>query len=230
MSAHLPLSIFCLLLTLIPAAAEPLRVKFAKSDMAPSADPKHNFWADAEPVVGTRSNMGVENTGHRMEVRAKWTAGNLYVLFTCPYEELYLNANPALEKETNKLWEHDVAEVFIGADFDAIHHYREYQVSPQGEWVDLDIDTKTPLPDAAGWNSGMIVRARIDKAAKTWHGEMRIPLKSITAKPVAAGTKMRGNFYRFQGPPSKKVAISWIPTGRPSNHTPEKFGEIEFVK
>jgi hypothetical protein len=41
---------------------------------------------------------------------------------------------------------------------------------------------------------------------------------------------MRGNFYRFQGPGPQRKAVAWIPTGRPSNHTPEAFGRIEFVK
>jgi len=74
------------------------------------------------------------------------------------------------------------------------------------------------------------VKARIDKAAKVWYGEFQIPLKSITAKAVKPGTVMRGNFYRFQGPGPQRKSVSWIPTGRFSNHTPEAFGRIEFVK
>jgi hypothetical protein len=225
------LVVACGVLSTLPTqAADVLRAKYAKREATLTADPASRFWRDAEPVVGTKSNVGVDHPTHRLQVRAKWTDEHLYLLFVCPYEELYLIDKPQLDRETNLLWNHDVAEAFVGAEFDAIHRYREYQVSPQGEWVDLDIDTKTPIPDAHNWNSGMIVRARINPKIKIWYGEMRIPLKSITEKPVAVGTRMRGNFYRFQGPPARKVAVSWLPTGRVSNHTPEKFGIIEFVK
>ena len=218
-------------LLVAPLLAEDLlQVKFAKKDPVLSADPKTKFWKDVAPILATKNNMGVETPGHRTEIRARWTAGNLYVLMTCPYEELYLIPNPVTNAETNKLWEHDAAEIFIGADFDKIHRYREYQVSPQGEWVDLDIDSKLFLPDGWKWDSGMKVKARIDAQAKVWYGEFQIPLSSITEKPVKVGTMMRGNFYRFQGPPPNRKAVAWVQTERASNHTPEKFAKIQFVK
>ncbi len=210
---------------------EAMRVKWAKSDPALSADPNTKFWKEAVAITGTTNNLGVEQPGHQMEIRARFTAKNLYVLFRCPYEQLYLIEKAELVKETNKLWEHDVAEIFIGADFEKIHQYREYQVSPQGEWVDLDIDTKNPKPEGGWkWDSGMKVKARIDEKAKVWYGEFQIPLASITDKEVKPGFAMRGNFYRFQGPPPQRKAVTWKATGRPSNHTPEAFGRIEFVK
>lgn len=68
-----------------------------------------------------------------------------------------LKPNPDTKNETYALWDWDVTEVFIGAvDFNAHHRYREYQVSPQGEWVDLDIDRKAMNgPSAVKWNSGL---------------------------------------------------------------------------
>jgi hypothetical protein len=212
-------------------AAGPLRVKYAGREVPLSADPASKFWKAAPPVFATHNNLRVETPGHKTEIRARFTKDNLYVLMVCPYEQLYLISPPDVTKETNKLWEHDAAEIFIGADFENIHQYREYQVSPQGEWVDLDIDTKNPKPEGGWkWDSGMKVKARIDAAAKVWYGEFQIPLKSITAKEVKPGFAMRGNFYRFQGPPPNRKTVAWIPTGRPSNHTPEAFGRIEFEK
>ena len=46
--------------------------------------------------------------------------------------------------ETNELWNWDVAEVFIGSDFKNIRRYREFEVSPQAEWVDLDLNLDAP--------------------------------------------------------------------------------------
>ena len=69
---------------------------------------------------------------------------NLYFLFICPYDELYLKPAPTTRQETNELWNWDVAEVFISANFRDIKLYKEFEVSPQGEWVDLDIDLHKP--------------------------------------------------------------------------------------
>lgn len=211
--------------------AEPLQVKYAAKDVGPSADPKSAFWRDVKPVWATKDNLGKELPDNRTEIRLRWTDKNLYVLMVCPYKELYVLPNPKVKEETNKLWERDVAEVFVGADFEKIHQYKEYQVSPQGEWVDLDIDTKKPLPEGGWkWNSGMVTKARIDAKEKVWYAEFQIPMASVTAKKLEAGAKLRGNFYRFQGGPSPRQMVAWMPTGRVSNHTPEKFGELELVK
>src|SRR5205823_10532731 len=76
----------------------------------------------------------------RTEVRTRWTAQNLYFLFVCPYAQLNPRPNPKTSTETYGLWNWDVAEVFIGADFKDVKRYKEFEISPQGEWTDLDID------------------------------------------------------------------------------------------
>ena len=78
------------------------------------------------------------------------------------YEKLYLTPNPQTKKDTDKLWDFDVVELFIGDDFDNIQRYKEYEVSPQNEWVDLDI-RKDEKKFNQRWNSGMESAARIDK-------------------------------------------------------------------
>lgn len=212
-------------------AADPLEVKYAAKDVAPTANPGSAFWKGIAPVYAVTNNLGKELPTNKTEIRVRWTDKNLYVLMICPYEELFLLPNPVTKTETNKLWEHDVAEIFVGADFDNIHQYREYQVSPQGEWVDLDIDTKKPLPEGGWkWDSKMVTKARIDKAAKVWYAEFQIPFSGITAKKIEAGLMLRGNFYRFQGGPPERKMVAWMPTGRINNHTPEKFGTLRLVK
>ena len=136
-----------ILTSLAAFAADPLEVKFGGKDVALTADPDSRFWKGVAPVVATKNNLGVELPTNRTEIRLRWTEKNLYVLMSCPYQDLFVLPNPSKTTETNKLWEHDVAEIFMGTDFENIHQYREYQVSPQGEWVDLDINTKKPSRD-----------------------------------------------------------------------------------
>lgn len=229
------LALLLSVMTMIAAADGPGRIesKYIAKEVALTANPQAAHWKQAKPVVADRDRYGKPVQGHhRTEIRSLWTNENLYLLFVCPYEELYLKPEPSTSTETNKLWDWDVAEAFIGADFDKIHRYREFQVSPQGEWVDLDIDRKAPkgAPSGWAWNSGYTVKARVDKAKKVWYGEMKIPIASIDSRPPKAGNEMRANFYRIQGPMPDRTHINWQPVNAETYHTPEAFGRLVLVK
>jgi hypothetical protein len=217
-----------LLLSMSAMADGPGRILAARvqRDAAPIADPANSFWRGAVPVRMAADSLGQPVRGHDTEIRALWTKQNLYLLFVCQYNNLFLNAAPRTDVETARLWEHDVAEVFIGAEMDRITRYREYQVSPAGEWVDLDIDRVSPLPEGGWkWNSGFKVAARVVKEKKLWYGAFQIPIASINGAVAKAGAEMRVNFYRFQGPPTR-VGLSWQPTGARNYHVPEAFGRL----
>lgn len=219
-------------------AGDPGRIvsKYAAADTELSANPDAPFWRGVAGVRAENGPLGTPTPGHKTEIRSRWTDKHLYVLFVCPYEKLHLKPNPTTTAETPKLWEWDVAEVFVGGDFDNIRRYREYQVSPQGEWVDLDIDRDHPLPEGGWlWNSGFRVKARLDEANKVWYGEMQIPFASINGPGGApfsprAGAELRINFYRLQGPKPERAGIAWQPTGKPSYHVPEAFGRLVLEK
>ena len=164
------------------------------------------------------------------EVRSRWTAGNLYFLFICPYDELYLKPNPTTLSETNELWKWDVAEVFLGSDFKNIKKYKEFEISPQGEWIDLDIDLNKPHhEDGWVWNSAFQVAARIDRAKKIWYGTMRIPFAALATVVPAPGLEFRMNLFRGQGPPSNWKSITWQPPMTGTFHTPERFGVLKLA-
>lgn len=202
----------------------------ANKDAALTADPSSSFWKVAKPVIAENSPLGEAVPGHRTEIRSRWTKQNLYVLFSCSYEELFLKADPDVTKDTWRLWEWDVAEVFVGAEMDNITHYREYQVSPQGEWIDLDIDRKKPQPQGGMlWNSGYKVKARIDEKKKIWYGEFQIPIASINGAEAKPNGEMRINFYRMQGKRPNSKMIAWQATGARNYHIPEKFGRLRLV-
>ena len=202
-----------------------------KADFALNADPTSANWKSVTGVVTDNGRFGEKIPNHRTEIRSVWTSKYLYLLFICQYEELNLKPNPSTTTETNKLWEWDVAEAFIGTDFKDIKHYTEYQVSPQGEWVDLDIDRKpTPAKHDVDWNSGYEVKARIDAANKVWCGAMKIPMSKLDKRKPKVGLEMRANFYRIQGPTATKKYINWQPVNNNNYHTPEAFGLLRLGK
>jgi hypothetical protein len=100
-------------------------------------------------------------------------------------------------------------------------------VSPQGEWVDLDTDRTKPKPDGGvSWNSGFVVKARIDRNKKIWYGEMRIPIASFSP---AAGKQLRVGLFRIQGAGAGKRYIAWQPTGERNFHVPQTFGILRLL-
>lgn len=227
------LPIFCLCAASALLARDPglTESRYAAADFPLTANPQAGQWKDAPAVFAENGPKGDPVPGHRTEIRSRWTRDNIYFLFTCPYDELHLKPNPATATETNQLWNWDVAEVFVGSDFQQITRYKEFEVSPQGEWVDLDIDRVHPLPEGGWrWNSGFAVKARIDARHKIWYGEMRIPLRSIDKRPPAPGLEMRINFFRCQGREPGRKFIAWQPTGEASFHVPQAFGLIKLVQ
>ena len=141
----------------------------APHDSEPDTHPRSVFWRNAPATDFSHGFYGDPVAGHLSQVLLQWTPENFYLLYTCPYERLHLRPNPQLDRETYELWNWDVAEVFIGTNFENIRRYTEFEVSPQGEWVDLDVNLDDP-PHERGWvwESGCKVAARIDEAAKVW--------------------------------------------------------------
>ncbi|MGH9493974.1 MAG: sugar-binding protein, partial [Candidatus Sulfotelmatobacter sp.] len=131
----------------------------------------------------------------------------------------------------NKLWNWDVAEVFIGSDFDNIRRYKEFEVSPRGEWVDLDIDLSRPHhEDGWKWNSGFKSSARIDKDKRIWYAAMKISFSAIDTRPAGAGNTFRINLFVSQGPPGNHQEVTWRAPMQETFHVPERFGLIRLVE
>lgn len=204
---------------------------YAPHDVPLLTDPRSTFWQGAEPVYAERDTYGHHVPLHRTEIRSRWTHDSLYLLFICPYQKLYLKRHPSHSQETYGLWKWDVAELFLGTDFQDIKRYKEFEVSPQGEWVDLDVNLH--LPDHTvgwTWNSGFQVEAQIDRKAGVWYGAMRIPFSGIDLHAPYAGQLFRANLLRSQGPPKDQHSIAWQTPMADTFHTPNSFGLLKLVE
>ena len=205
------------------------RSVFSDRDCLPDTNPLSEFWQGAPVTLLTQNSFGESLAGPPTEVRSRWSATHLYLLFTCPYEALCLKPDPDTSKETNKLWQWDVAEVFVCPEGDKIRRYKEFEVSPQGEWVDLDVDLDSPNHEAGWvWTSGMEVASRIDRENCIWYGSMRIPFSSIDARGAVPGQFLRANFFRWHG--LKQTSEVWIPTMKATFHVPDVFGWLLLEK
>jgi len=146
--------------------------------------------------------------------------------FECRYRELFVFEDSDPHGRRNHLWDRDVAEAFLQPDPSSENFYREFEVSPNGMWVDLDI-----FPGGlADLKSGLQRSVVLDEKSRTWTAELAIPMKSLTTKfdPSAI---WRANFYRVEGRSEPRAYLAWQPTHtpQPNFHVPEAFGKLRFA-
>lgn len=197
-------------------------------------NPESEVWKNAASQTMEKDcTHDIEYKNLATEMRAFWTTTNLYLLFKCPYTVLNLFLPPDNSAPHVGLWDRDVVEMFLGYDWQNIRHYREFEIAPTGDWIDLAIDLDKKDDDHS-WRSGWHTMARIDRANKVWYAAAQIPLSSVGPETVHKGTKWRANLYRIDGlgKDPQRHFLCWQPTcvlNRDPNHVPEHFGTIIFT-
>jgi hypothetical protein len=212
---------------------EIMRCGYVKEDFKPDGDLRKYVWNEASWIRFNHDAFcGAEYPQSETRASAAWSPANIYFAFICQYVTLntYEGEDPAEERW--ELWDRDVVEVFLNPTPDFMTHYYEFEVAPNNQWIDLEIDkTKNPFYDPA-WSSGFTHATRIDVEKHVWTCEMSIPLSSMPASPPRAGAEWRLNLYRADGasPPSQRRLMSWVTIpGGDTFHTPSRFGIIRFM-
>src|SRR5207237_4400193 len=77
------------------------------------------------------------------EVRVLWSSSTLYLRFACRYRELHVFNDADPNGRRDHLWERDVAEAFLQPDPSRPRYYKEFEIAPNGFWIDLDV---SPMP------------------------------------------------------------------------------------
>lgn len=168
--------------------------------------------------------------GRHAVTRLLWSETALYVRFEADQAEpLVVSDPPNLTSKTEGLWDRDVCEIFIAPDKAHRNKYFEFEIAPNGEWIDLGIEVlpkkrKTDLD----YHSRMESAVRVDD--KKIVMAIRIPFKALGKTPKP-GDVWLGNLFRCVGKGPTRGYLAWQPTKtkNPNFHVPEKFGEFEFV-
>lgn len=184
-------------------------------------------WQKAQAVAFCSDWQGKNPDEEReTEVRVLWSSQTLYLRFECRYRELFLFEDSDSNGRRDHLWDRDVAEAFLQPDPKRERSYREFEVSPNGMWIDLDISPG----GLADLKSGMKRSVFLDEKARRWTAELAIPISALTTKfdPKAA---WRANFYRVEGKQEPRAYLAWRPTGtpEPNFHVPAQFGQLRFA-
>ncbi len=202
-----------------------VRAARIETDFAPDGDLGKPVWKKAVPArLEYLSLDGTARPAVATTVRLLWSDQFLYISFECPYTVLRVFNPPWFDQERRGLWDRDVVEAFIGADQRHIRQYKEFEVAPTNEKLDLVLNQ--PPGDGFDWDSHFETAVVVDQKKQIWTSEWRIPLKAMDDSAPKAGTRWRANFYRCDR--SSQSSMAWNPTLTQTFHTPAKFGVLEF--
>ncbi len=160
------------------------------------------------------------------EVQLLWTPETLFVRFRARFRTITTFPDAEPNGRRDHLWDRDVAEVFLQPDPSQLRHYKEFEVSPNGYWIDLNIGPG----EKHDLKSGLRRRVILDQAAKTWTAELALPMNCLVGRFDATAI-WRLNFYRIEGAAESRFYSAWQPTRTPAPnfHVPEAFGELVFA-
>jgi len=185
------------------------------------------FWQQAQPINFCNDWRG-ENPDPARETQAQvlWSDETFYVRFECRYRELFLFEDAQTNGRRDQLWDRDVAEVFLQPSFSHPNNYKEFEISPNGMWVDLEVSQG----GIADLKSGLTRSAFLDPKRHAWAAELAIPMKALTTK-FDPSVAWRVNFFRIEGTEEPRAYHAWKPTmtAEPDFHVSEVFGELRFA-
>jgi hypothetical protein len=192
------------------------------------AFPAEADWNCAQPVSFFHDWQGRNADRQRQtEVALLWDDGVLYVQFLCHFRTITVFEDSDANGRRDALWDRDVAEVFLQPDRFGEKYYKEFEVSPNGQWLDLDI---TPQ-GLTHTSSGMRSRVTLDEPARVWTADLAIPIAAVTSD-FDHEQPWRVNFFRCEGLEPGRFYSAWQPTDttEPNFHVPQKFGWLRFAR
>ncbi len=211
--------------------SEKIKIAYVKSDF-PVGEFNNKLWEKAQPVSIEKYWSGESAPdGRRATVKLLWTNTALYVRFEANQAEpLVVSKTPNLKSKTKGLWDRDVCEIFLAPNRSEPRKYFEFEIAPNGEWIDLGIYQK-PDERITDWDfvSGMQSAARVEKDKVLMM--IKVEWKAFGKTPKT-GDVWLGNLFRCVGAGETRGYLTWQPTKtvEPSFHVPEVFGEFEFIK
>jgi len=193
----------------------------------------HKNWKKAEKVKVTKYWSGEDApNGRHFAAQLLWSDSAVYVCFEANQDEpIVMSEKPNLTGKTKGLWDRDVCEIFFAPKREDFRKYFEFEIAPNGEWIDLGIH-QTPDERITEWDysSNMKSATRIEKDKVIM--AIKVEWKAFNGDAPKPGDIWLGNILRAVGKDPTRGYLTWSPTGttEANFHVPEKFGEFEFIK
>ena len=207
------------------------KIAYTKEDFSIN-ELENKAWDKAKTVTIDKYWSGKNAPkGRQFKAKFLWSETALYVRFEANQREpLIVSETANLKGKTKGLWDRDVREIFLAPNKTEFRKYFEFEIAPNGEWIDLGIH-QMPDKRETDWDyaSGMESKSLIGKD-KVWMA-IKIEWKAFGKAPKT-GDIWLGNIFRCIGTGETRGYLAWSPTltKEASFHVPDKFGEFEFVK
>jgi len=207
-----------------------IEISHVKKDF-PIAELDNAVWENAEEVLIEKYWSGkAAPKGRHFTAKLLWSDSAFYIRFEANQAEpLVVSKAPNLKSKTKGLWDRDVCEIFVAPNSKEPNKYFEFEIAPNGEWIDLEIhrmsdERKTDLDYQSGMESA--AKIEIDKVLMA----MKIQWKAFGKTPKVKDI-WKGNLFRCVGSGETRGYLAWSPTKTemPNFHIPEAFGEFEFL-
>ena len=191
----------------------------------------HEFWEKAQEIAVENYWSGEKaNFGRYAKAKLLWSDSAFYVRFEAnQIEPLVVSKTPNLKSKTEGLWDRDVCEIFVAPNPKESNKYFEFEIAPNGEWIDLKIHRMSDERKAdLNYQSGMESAAKIEIGKVLM--AMKIEWKAFGKTPKVKDI-WKGNLFRCVGSGETRGYLAWSPTKTemPNFHIPEAFGEFEFL-
>lgn len=207
------------------------KINYVKQDFAVE-ELENKAWDKAASVTVDKYWSGEKAPRERQfKAQLLWSEKAVYVRFEANQKEpLVVSENADLTGKTRGLWDRDVCEIFLAPNPSEFRKYFEFEIAPNGEWIDLGIH-QLPQSRETDWDyaSGMKSKSIVEKDKIRM--AIKVEWKAFGTTPKA-GDVWLGNIFRCIGSGATRGYLAWSPTltKEPSFHVPEKFGAFEFVK
>lgn len=154
--------------------------KFSETECIPDGDLQKPAWTSAPKVTFDQDAFqGTSYPELETTVASRWTGRFLYLAYWCKYKSLHMYQKEYPRVERWELLNRDVIEAFINPQPFRTAHYYEFEVAPNNQWIDLEIDLNSQQPHDSAWNSGFEHATKVDPERHVWTVEMRIPVQSM---------------------------------------------------
>jgi len=207
--------------------ARVLECRWADEERPVKADLGTDFWRAAQwQAISTQWNGEGVDPQWETSFAARWTEHFLYFGFHAAFKNLTMVDRPLVQERTHNLWDkEDVVEIFMAPDLSRPNCYKEFELSPSTQWIEIDLDRDRDVKDF-DWVGGMEPRSAVNMVRRRWQAEFRVPLKSLGLNGMGAGTRVALNAYRVEL--KSHLYLAWNPTmtPKPDFHVPRRFGRM----
>jgi hypothetical protein len=200
---------------------------------ARNADHTQWPWEELPPLSPFIIANGSAPAQQQTVVHIGYDDANFYVRYDCDDTDIWGKSTA----RDSAIYDEEVVELFIAPGDAHPTYYYEFEVSPLGTLLDLDVHSpnleRSTLQGNFAWNCpGLQWSAERNDAAHHWRAYLVVPWHSIGATGTTLPPTWRANFYRIDRPRGHAPEFScWSPTmSEPADyHRPAYFGHLQLA-